>query len=153
VPAEKSPKEAQVTVRYCKVCAGDVEEVDGHCLLGHALKLAPPIPSVAEMRDEVSRALGEARIEARPDAGGQAASGDVGDDLNHLWEPRAMTWSPPPPVQDPQQTVWGPLAEELPMEGDPITAFAPASRMDWGPDRSGLRARNPLKRKAGPAPV
>jgi hypothetical protein len=144
-----------VSVRYCKVCAGDVEEVDGYCLLGHPLKLSPP--SVAEMRDEVARALGEARTEQRPDADGEAVpdalhSGD-GNGLHHLWNARDMTWSPPPPVEDPRQTVWGPLVGDAADEGDPITAFAPASRMDWGPERSGFRARRPLKRKSGPAPA
>ena len=145
-----------MSVRYCKACAGDVEEVDGYCLLGHPLKLAPPIPSVAEMRDEVSRALGEARIElGEPDgqAPSESARGGDGDALSDRWEAPDAAWAPPPPVVDPRHTVWGPLADGPSVDGDPITAFAPASRMDWGPERAGLRARNPLRRKTGPAPV
>jgi hypothetical protein len=142
-----------MSFRYCKVCAAEVEDVDGYCLLGHPLKLEPAIP-VAEMRNEVSRALGEVRRDftaarSEPEA---VATADHAT-LEDLADGAEMTWSPPAPVRDPRRTVWGPLTEELLTDGDPITAFAPASRMDWGPERAGLKPRNPLRRRPGPAPA
>jgi hypothetical protein len=145
-----------MSFRYCKVCAAEVEDVEGYCLLGHPLKLDPAIPSVAEMRDEVSRALGEARRDfgaAPSEAEAGAVTTADRASLEDIADVAEMTLSPPPPVEDVRRTVWGPLAEELLTEGDPITAFAPASRMDWGPERAGFKARNPLRRRPGPAPA
>jgi hypothetical protein len=148
-------REAEVSFRYCKVCAAEVDDVEGYCLLGHPLRLEPAIPSVAEMRDEVSRALGEARrdVAAESEPGGDAVTTVERASLDDLSDAAEMTWSPPPPVEDASRTVWGPLTEDLPAEGDPITAFAPASRMDWGPERTGIKSRNPLRRRARPAPA
>ena len=129
-------------LRYCRLCDADVEDAGGYCLLGHPLKLDTPIPSVAEMRDEVSRALGEARPE-------EEASSEMADASAAEAVPEA--WTPPPP--DVRAKVWQPLEDAVPESADPITAFAPPPRMDWGPEQSGLRGRNPLRRRRRTAPA
>jgi hypothetical protein len=130
-------------LRYCRVCDADVEDAGGYCLLGHPLKLDAPIPSVAEMRDEVSRALGEARPEQEPSASDIEESAAV--------EAAPGAWKPPPP--DVRAKVWQSLEDAVPESADPITAFAPPPRMDWGPEQSGLRGRNPLRRRRRAAPA
>jgi hypothetical protein len=146
-PGPRVPKQgSEVTrmpYRYCRACDADVEDAGGYCLLGHPLRLDAPMPSVAEMRDEVSRALGE----ARPEGHASEAHTD-GEPAPEVADARLDT--PPPP--DIRATVWHSLEDTTPETADPITAFAPPPRMDWGPEQSGLRRRNPLRRRQRHAP-
>jgi hypothetical protein len=126
-----------MALRFCPRCASEVEDVGGFCLLGHALRLEPPIPSVARIRDEVTRAFDEAR------------SGPV-EVLQHADTPSPAEWSEPSPTSpgdpmDPppkpaeQASVWEVLSRGAETDiADPIAAFAPPPRMDWGPERPGL---------------
>jgi hypothetical protein len=83
--------------------------------------------------------------------------------MSHPPRARAVSAAPPPPPPPappsaplppprPRTTVWTALEQEMagsrrPSEGDPISAFAPAPRMDWGPKRpSFLERRGPFRR-------
>jgi hypothetical protein len=128
-------------LRYCRSCAGDVEDVGGYCLLGHPIKLSAPVPSGAEMRAEVTRALGEVSL---------VLDGEPATEAEDAPEEAAP---PPPPEIKPR--VWELLTGEAPPASDPITAFAPPAHMDWGPECSRLAVRSPLKLKwkRRPAPA
>jgi hypothetical protein len=52
---------------------------------------------------------------------------------------------------DRRQTVWDSLELETRDAGDPIAAFAPAPRMDWGPERSSFLGS--LRRRESATPV
>lgn len=127
--------------RFCPTCNSEVEESGGFCLLGHRLTLDAPIPSLRELRAEVDQAFEEARVEVG------AAMASIG---------AAAPPPPPPPpgsmrasqaslptqrAAHPRRTdVWEALEQRASSSGsDPITAFAPPPRMDWGPRRGRLR--------------
>src|SRR5918992_57337 len=76
----RSPLEVlkDMVLRFCEKCAAEVEDVGGFCLLGHPLRLDPPIPSVSHVRNEVDRVLDEVRVDG-------SGAGDRGPSL------------PPPP--------------------------------------------------------
>jgi hypothetical protein len=154
-----------MTLRYCNRCACEVEDAGGFCLLGHPLRLEAPIPPVAEMRVEVSRALDEARPEARSPHEGEADA----DEDDHVMAPReerrrtpavlqdlatldrGPSVGPPPPPEtgDPdRETVWHALesGSSPSHAADPIAAFSPAPRMDWGPDKQGRLGRKGTRR-------
>jgi hypothetical protein len=130
-------------LRFCARCAAEVEDVGGFCLLGHPLRLDPLIPSVADWRDEIGRACDEARVET---AGPTAAAEDR--------PPRDAAQPPPPPPAESARSgrsVWRSLDDDgAAVSGDPIQAFAPPARMDWGPQRSRFLVR-PLGRRQPPA--
>ena len=137
-------------MRYCSACQAEVQTVDGYCLLGHEVALEAPIPSLEALREEVDRVFEEARRQVEvllgsgPTAGPPPARG-------HAGPPRARPSTPPPPpppldpvraIEDQRRTVFAALQAEEPLTvGDPIVAFAPAPRMDWGPERPGLRRK------------
>ena len=104
--------------RFCPRCNAEVEDTGGYCLLGHSLRVSAPADSLAALRAEVDLAFEEARVQVAH------ALGDA---------------APPPPPPPVTATVpLYPRIEEAqaPSHGtDPITDFAPAPRMDWGPDR------------------
>ena len=53
---------------------------------------------------------------------------------------------PPPPPVAPRRQVFAGLEHQAEVKGDPISAFAPAPRMDWGPDKGGLKRLRRAKR-------
>jgi hypothetical protein len=136
--------------RFCPKCNADVEDAGGFCLLGHSLRLDTAMPSITELRAEVDRAFDDARAEVAQ----MLASAPVppAPIEGQVAPPTAVPASvpavpgPPPPNQvhqpeqsNPHHAVWEALSEEssLPLaHEDPIAAFAPAPRMDWGPERS-----------------
>ena len=110
-----------MTTRYCPRCQGDVEEAGGFCLLGHRLSLEPVGTSLSE-------------LETGFDDAAEQAIGQV------------FGAPPPPPdapAPQPSDERSAPAAvyrrlEDIsarPDEDDPIAAFAPPPRMDWGPRR------------------
>ena len=145
-----------MTSRFCPTCGAEVTDAGGYCLLGHSLRLQPPVESLAELRSEVDRAFEAARrqlaqvIAEGPGApagehaqappatnGGQPVVGSpaVGAPVRRV--------PPPPPPPPARRDVFSRLEDESPAStSDPITAFAPPARMDWGPERSGLRKRS-----------
>lgn len=124
-----------MTERYCPKCQAEVEDVGGFCLLGHSLRLRPITETMDEIRAEVDRAFEEARVQVA------AITGEI----------PAIASSPPPPPPLPddleEQTktrmdeLWAGFEEDAPSPADPITAFAPNTRMDWGPDGAKLKRR------------
>lgn len=114
-----------MTQRFCPLCATEVQDVGGYCRLGHRLRLEPPQASLGELRDEVDRAFGEVGlVAARASAG--VASTRTG--------PRPAPSSSQPPTRPAPES--RPSARRgLSASSDPITAFAPPPRMDWGPER------------------
>lgn len=110
-----------MTTRYCPRCQGDVEEAGGFCLLGHRLSLEPVGASLSQ-------------LETGFDDAAEQAIGQV-------------FGAPPPPPDAPapqpsdkrsaQAAVYRRLEDISARldEDDPIAAFAPPPRMDWGPRR------------------
>jgi hypothetical protein len=131
--------------RYCPSCGTDVEDAGGFCLLGHPLRLEPmtDAETLTDLRAEVDKAFEDAKAQV------EEALGDIEVDV-------------PPPPPAPSRVAPATDARELDQPGtpvrsyddlwrafeaeaargeDPITAFAPPPRMDWGPERSKLRRR------------
>ena len=112
--------------RFCAQCNTTVEDAGGFCLLGHSLSEAPSTGSLSELRAEVDRAFEEARVQVAATLG-------------------AAPPPPPPPgfvAPSPGVAPAPFVPQEVPTGGpDPIAEFAPAPRMDWGPERSRMRKR------------
>ncbi|MEA2451383.1 MAG: hypothetical protein QOG04_93 [Actinomycetota bacterium] len=106
-----------MAIRFCSACQTDVEDVGGFCLLGHSLREVAPVDSLQALRDEVNQAFEEARV--------KVAHGLVG--------------APPPPPPPAVSAARVEVGESS--DSDPIVDFAPAPRMDWGPERQGLLKR------------
>lgn len=116
--------------RYCPRCRAEVADVGGFCLLGHSLRLQPVMDSsLGDLRAEVDRAFEEARVQVASmtaEMPGQSTSPPP---------------PPPPPVpEDPERQartrmdeLWAGFDDQPPSPTDPITQFAPGTRMDWGP--------------------
>ena len=105
--------------RFCPRCNATVEDAGGFCLLGHPLREVAPVASLSELRAEVDRAFEDVRVQV----------------LASLGEAPP----PPPPSSEGRMVV---TIEAEPSSGtDPIVDFAPAPRMDWGPERQGLLKR------------
>ena len=136
------------SIRYCPTCATEVEATTGECQRSHRL----PVRSVDELRAEVDLAFERAMAEVAA-LTGEAVPG-----------PRvARAGAPPPPPSAPARTasvvapdvspqavpditpparatVWSELSADAVGDDtlDPIAAFAPSPRMDWGPARPSL---------------
>jgi hypothetical protein len=153
------------TTRYCTACAADVE-VGGPA---RPSEHRAPVQSIAELRAEVDRAsdLAMAEIAAHTGRSERTSSGRPAAPPPPPPAPRPHEAPAPPrstpeplppaaltgPAPDhPRTTVWSALEERADYEGeeDPIVAFAPAPRMDWGPDRPVINeVRNLLRRPSG----
>jgi len=125
-----------MTLRHCARCGTEVEDAGGYCLLGHPLRLQPPIDSLTELRAEVDRAFDEAQSQVAEVL--EKVPVSVASDVP---SGARVTVPPPPPAArpDPFQA----LQHEQAPDNDPLTDFAPAPRMDWGPERSGVLRRRP----------
>lgn len=116
--------------RYCPKCQADVEDVGGFCLLGHSLRLRPITASLDELREEVDRAFEEVRMQVATVTGEIAA----------VQSSDAPPPPPPLPADLEEQTktkmseLWEGFDDEVRSSTDPITAFAPDTRMNWGPE-------------------
>ena len=120
-----------MVLRFCEKCAAEVEDVGGFCLLGHPLRLDPAIPSVSHVRNEVDRVLDEVRLEGSPAA------------------PEGPAQPPPPPAGgEARPSLWASLDDERSTRSaDPIEAFAPPPRMDWGPEERASLLQRGLRRR------
>ncbi len=142
-----------MTLRFCPTCRSEVEDVGGFCLLGHRLALAAPTAPLAELRADVDRAFEEAQarvseVLATVPAGGSAAPVPpprppaVASIATKTVAAPPSAEATPPPVPPPSApAAYSALSSDAVVQGDPIAAFAPAPRMDWGPERSFLRRR------------
>lgn len=125
-----------MALRFCPTCAGEVDSIDGFCMLGHSVKLSAPVQSLTQFRAEEKTGSAPAVTQF----GAEEKSGSV----------PVATLPPPPPGSEAPLDGFGRFGRLWRAEqsgpafnaSDPITAFAPQPRMDWGPDRfEGLRRR------------
>jgi hypothetical protein len=140
-----------MTHRYCPTCASEVEEVDGFCFLGHPLKLHADPATLTELREEVERAFADTEpaperalvgvgVRPAPAPRAQPSAGAAPGAQPPAAAPPARESSPPASPASPRPR---------PAIDDPIAAFAPPPRMDWGPEspwRGALRRLNPTGR-------
>ena len=125
------------TVRFCPKCRADVEDVGGFCLLGHRFAGAPVDDSLADLRAEVDQAFQKVQAEVAVALGpieslATENAADPRPDEELLEE-----------IQVTSKGLWASLEEDVEVSGtDPIAAFAPSPRMDWGPDDSKLKRRS-----------
>jgi hypothetical protein len=141
--------------RYCPKCAAEVEDLGGYCALGHSLMLRPlsEITDLGDLKAEVNKAFAEAESQvASVLASVQAVTGEL--PAVPPPPPQASTQAAPPAPPPARyadefdeydeearvrsQTFWQALDDEdpEPSRTDPITAFAPSPRMDWGPNKA-----------------
>jgi hypothetical protein len=133
-----------MTVRYCPRCDTDVEDVGGFCLVGHRLSQAPITASISplsDLRAEVDKAFEEARLQVAAALAPLAGLGGTGQTPT-----RSSAPPPPPPALEAEEEIAVPtrsydglfetMESKEPTGVDPINAFAPAPRMDWGPEHS-----------------
>ena len=110
-----------------------VEDKDGYCLLGHPLSRNPGDSSMADIRREVEDAFENSFPGLEPSLEPVGAA--------EVSEPTSSNFAPPTTSEVatarefPQSTR---PPRYLPPE-DPISAFAPPPRMDWGPAHTPLR--------------
>jgi hypothetical protein len=131
--------------RHCAGCATEVEDRGGYCALGHRLRLGSVDGSIDSLRAEIDEVFEAARLEVSGVLEGRdgppppppvAPTGNG----THV----APTVDDVPTADDYRQRargVWAALEEDTSMDDDPIEAFAPPPRMDWGPKRSALLGR------------
>lgn len=146
--------------RYCPRCAAEVEDVGGFCLLGHPLKLESEVTSLQELRAQVDQAFEDARVQVAAALAAPTTSeippvvapAPPRAAASPPAPPRTSAVADPPDGQAPEQqdvasaTVYSVLGvESQPSMKDPISAFAPAPRMDWGPGKTFLRRRLPRR--------
>lgn len=142
-----------MTMRFCPKCDSEVEDTGGFCLLGHRLALDPPFASIEELRAEVDRSFDEARAEVAAVVSG-AVTGPARRVAPPPPPPPPAATTPPaevtvpdtavtpetvsylPPAAPKADSVWAELDDDIDISNDPISAFAPAPRMDWGPNRN-----------------
>jgi hypothetical protein len=152
------------TTRYCPTCLIEVEIVSGACRRGHRL----PVRSIGELRADMDRAFDRAMADVAalvgdPPAAGRSTrfvppppppSGSPPPSARHTpAPPSAPSLMQPPAAPATRASVWSQLEhgpESLDDARDPISAFAPSPRMDWGPDRPSLTdLRNLFRRPSG----
>ena len=131
------------TVRFCPKCRADVEDVGGFFLLGHRFAATPAEDPLADLRAEVDQAFQKVQAEVAVALGPieslateNVAAGDPRPDEELLEE-----------IQVTSKALWASLEEDVEVSGtDPIAAFAPSPRMDWGPDDSKHKRRSGIRR-------
>ncbi|MGH2788971.1 MAG: hypothetical protein ACRDJV_13875 [Actinomycetota bacterium] len=138
--------------RYCSRCATEVDDRGGYCALGHRLKLDPIDGSIESLRAEIDQVFEAARLEVSGVVPAQEATAGVAPaPPPAATAPQALAAVPSSAATDdiPSEEaltkrargVWAALEEDVDINGDPIEAFAPPPRMDWGPKRAALRGR------------
>lgn len=152
-----------MSVRFCPICASEVEVADGFCLLGHSVRLEAQMDqSLSELRAEVDKAFADARVAVTTAMGpppppppppiGAVRPPAVDAQAVLLWGQKTGI-ATVGPKEGPSQEIgssdvfagpssvaiapgpWAPLTEPSLAGIDPIEAFAPPPRVDWGPDR------------------
>lgn len=133
-----------MSIRSCATCGAPLRLADEVCALGHLVLEVPPEQTVegppgdrselAELRAKVNEAFVVAESQLQL--------------LTAKVEAPAAPSAPPPPPPPPPPQLFTPLpGAEADRVDDPITAFAPAARLDWGPEKNGSsRAAGLLKR-------
>ena len=131
-------------LRFCPRCRADVEDAGGFCLLGHRLPTTTTDP-IADLRVEVNKAFEKVQVEVTQKVADDKVSEPVenptdipvwqqlrGDDREMAEEMRATS-----------RKVYEELSlDEEVSRTDPIIAFSPSPRADWGPEKGhGKRSR------------
>lgn len=150
-----------MTERFCPTCNAEVVDAGGFCLLGHPLRLAHETASLSELRSEqenaslselraeVDDAFDKARSEVAELLAATAAIGPApvaGPALTNGTPPPRVAPPPPPPPRSVPQT---PTTPAQPNGSDPISAFSPPPRMDWGPTERHSRFKRRHPRSEG----
>ena len=126
-----------MSARFCTACDADVEVAEGHCLLGHSVRQAASTSPLDDLRSEVDKAYDEAsfRVASVIVEEGETPKGAVAS--------RSADPGPPPPPPPPPRPyrpsydeMWAAYGDDAEVGNDPIAAFAPPPRMDWGPKRN-----------------
>lgn len=135
-----------MTSRFCRICDSEVQDAGGYCLLGHPLAVPSGISSLDELRAEIDRTFEEARLQV-------AAIGEAPPVADPPVPIRPLNPPPAPPAPPPAAPTgpWAALSQEIELSAavgaeDPISAFAPAPRMDWGPERDWLSKPSRIRR-------
>jgi hypothetical protein len=135
-----------MTSRFCRICDSEVQDAGGYCLLGHPLAVPSGISSLDELRAEIDRTFEEARLQV-------AAIGEAPPVADPPVPIRPLNPPPAPPAPPPAAPTgpWAALSQEIELSTavgaeDPISAFAPAPRMDWGPERDWLSKPSRIRR-------
>ena len=163
-----------LSTRSCAECAAPLGPTDDVCLLGHR---APdrPTSDLAELRAKVNEAFAAAEtqlqlltaelpvaeepvaaqaspVHAAPVLGGDLPGLEVTAEMpavSPIARPTPAALAPPPPPPPPPASQLFTLLPDAAADrlDDPITAFAPAARLDWGPEKNRpSRAAGLLKR-------
>jgi hypothetical protein len=150
-------EDLRMTHRYCPTCASEVEEVDGFCFLGHPLKLHADPASLTELREEVERAF--ERTEPPPERALVGVAARAAAASRTQPSAAAASGAPRPaaatPARGSSPSASSASPRPRPALDDPIAAFAPPPRMDWGPEspwRGALRRLNPTGRHSRSSP-
>jgi hypothetical protein len=136
-----------MNVRFCPRCRADVEDVGGFCLLGH--RFAAPVEDdpIADLRSEVDRAFEKVQVDIKAALDLDGLSKDIAVPVPTTPEPAREDELMLEDMEVTSKALWKPLEDLAPASGtDPIAAFAPAPRMDWGPERSKGKRRAGFKR-------
>jgi hypothetical protein len=140
--------------RFCRSCAAEVEDRGGFCALGHRLKLNPLDSLRAEIDEVFDAALleiaGAGPTPSTPPAASTQES-SASEALASVSPASADDIPSGEVLTERARGVWAALEESVDVDGDPIEAFAPAPRMDWGPTRPALRGRLSPRRPSNAA--
>ena len=130
-------------LRFCPRCRADVEDAGGFCLLGHRFPVSQADP-IADLRAQVDDAFSRVQLEVAtvfetetaPEAPAPATSlyEELAEDDGEVAQEMRAT----------SRKVYEELAFDAPVSRtDPIIAFSPSPRADWGPEKGhGRRSRS-----------
>ena len=123
-------------LRFCPRCRADVEDAGGYCLLGHPFP-EDRVDAIADLRAEVNDAFSKLEKVVETDhAVLQAVENDLYSELKDDDEVTAA-------MKATSMSLYEELSsddEEPISRNDPIVAFSPSPRAEWGPER-GRRSR------------
>ncbi len=133
-------------LRFCPRCRADVEDVGGFCLLGHRLPEAVVSDPVDDLRVEVDLALSkvERDVAAALDAqDGSSASAEVPAEVPVWQQLKDDDEEVAEDMRATSRKIYDELSDNEPVSRtDPIIAFSPSPRAEWGPERgNGRRPR------------
>ena len=117
--------------RFCHSCGTEVEDAGGFCLLGHPLSSSGPTDPLATLRAEVDEVFRRAEHEVAQ------ALASIGAPVEPSAGPYAPSESDPEDFSAREVTpvVYQDLDAPAPLKADPIAAFSPPPRLDWGPGK------------------
>src|ERR687895_676105 len=133
--------ESPSMTRHCARCATEVEDRGGYCALGHRLRLGSVDGSIDSLRAEIDEVFEAARLEVSGVLQGRDSAPAVPSENNVAPTVDEDDIPSTEAYRERARGVWAVLEEDNSMQYDPIEAFAPPPRMDWGPKRSALLRR------------